>query len=103
MYENIIEKICSDIRIEEENNLVKIVQGYGFNVNKEELEKALLYDRNQYQKGFSDGREDTLNKVIEKIEALHGLDSTNMTKRKLIGRMIFTIEQMKGKAILDEN
>ena len=37
------------------------MQSVGFDVNKEELAKALIYDRNQYEKGCSDG----YNKAIE--------------------------------------
>ena len=37
-----------------EDYCVKAVQQYGFKVDKEELRKALAYDRNQYQTGYED-------------------------------------------------
>ena len=40
----------------EEGYLMECVRNVGFNIDKEELRKALLYDRDQYEKGYSDGR-----------------------------------------------
>lgn len=39
-----------------DNEVVTVVQRFGFDVNKEELTKALQYDRGQYEKGFADGK-----------------------------------------------
>ena len=39
-----------------DDEIVTVVQRFGFDVNKEELTKALLYDRDQYRKGYEDGR-----------------------------------------------
>lgn len=39
-----------------ENTVYKAITKVGVNVNKEELIKALAYDRNQYEKGYADGR-----------------------------------------------
>lgn len=54
-YESPITQIVSDMQMGYENGVLKAVQNVGFNVNKEELTKALLYDREQYQKGYVDG------------------------------------------------
>ena len=59
MYENPIEKIMGEIQsqvIENDENhlLCSVNQSIGYNVNKEELLKALQYDRHQYDKGYSD-------------------------------------------------
>lgn len=60
MYESPItrfaEDIMTDIVKREEGYLVESVHKVGFDINKEELEKALRYDRDQYEKGFADGR-----------------------------------------------
>lgn len=56
MYESPIEVVVGNIRAEWENGIVKAVRGYNVNCDKEELVKALAYDRDQYQKGFADGR-----------------------------------------------
>lgn len=62
-YESPIEMIMTDLRnaiqekmIEDINrNVMETVMSYGINVNEDELRKALLYDRQQYEKGFHDG------------------------------------------------
>lgn len=55
-YESPIEGIVSNVQMNYEDGIIKAVQSVGFNVNKEELAKALMYDRRQYEKGFTDGR-----------------------------------------------
>ena len=39
-----------------DDEIVTVVQRFGFDVNKEELTKALQYDRGQYEKGYADGK-----------------------------------------------
>lgn len=55
-YESPIQTILSDMRLEYEENVVRVVQDVGFDVNKEELAKALSYDRGQYEKGYADAK-----------------------------------------------
>lgn len=55
-YNSPIELIAGNLQTQIENDAVKVVQSYGFNVDKVELEKALNYDRNQYEKGYADAR-----------------------------------------------
>ena len=55
-YQSPIELIQGNLQTQIENNCVKAVQSYGFNVDKEELRKALEYDRNQYDKGYAAAR-----------------------------------------------
>lgn len=55
MYESPIEIIKGAFTTECENGVMTAVQKYGVNVDKEELIKALNYDREQYRKGFEDG------------------------------------------------
>jgi hypothetical protein len=43
------------MRTQFEDNVFKAIQDYGIVVDKEELIKALQYDRGQYEKGFADG------------------------------------------------
>lgn len=64
MYESPVELIFSEIKaelIKRENEvnemIVRAVQGVVPTVTEEELVKALQYDRQQYKKGFWDGRE----------------------------------------------
>lgn len=55
MFESPITQILSEMQTEYENGVLKAVQNVGFHVDKEELEKALAYDRGQYDKGYADG------------------------------------------------
>ena len=68
-YESPITKIYEDIahqlaKQDDENCMYAINQTVGYAVDKEELIKALQYDRNQYQKGYEDAMS-----VIEDIQA----------------------------------
>lgn len=62
MYESpitITERLVNKAREQMENdimnNVLTVTTEYGINVNKDELIKALQYDRNQYNKGYADG------------------------------------------------
>lgn len=55
-YESPIQIVMGEFQTSVEDNCVKAVQNYGFNINKEELRKALQYDRHQYDKGYEDAR-----------------------------------------------
>ena len=56
MYESMIKMIAGQIQSEIENDLmVKVSQTVGYEVDKDELIKALQYDRKQYEKGYNDG------------------------------------------------
>lgn len=51
-YRSPITQFCNTMQTEYENGVLKVVQQYGFDVDKEELTKALAYDRGQYDKGY---------------------------------------------------
>lgn len=59
-YESPIKRIVDDpiyrVTEAEEGYLIECVRHVGFDIDKEELRKALLYDRGQYEKGYSDGQ-----------------------------------------------
>ena len=56
MYESPIDIICSDVQMKLEGEVYKAVQNVGINVDKDELIKALSYDRQQYDKGYADAK-----------------------------------------------
>ena len=56
MWESPIEIIKTDIQTRYEENVMQAVLSCGINVNKEELIKALQYDRQQYKKGYEDAK-----------------------------------------------
>ena len=50
-----------------ENNILKAAQGVGIDVNKDELIKALQYDRDQYDKGYKDGSNNMRKHIISRL------------------------------------
>lgn len=46
----------NQLNIQMENSVIKAVREFGVDVDKEELIKALQYDRNQYSKGYNDAK-----------------------------------------------
>ena len=54
-YQSPIDQIVSEIQTRYEDGVLKAVQNVGFNVDKDELLRALQYDRDQYTKGRADG------------------------------------------------
>ena len=53
-YQSPIEIIYGNLKLETENAIVRAVQQVGINVDKEELQKALAYDRHMYERGRRD-------------------------------------------------
>lgn len=51
-YTSPITLLMNDIEMKMEGDICKAVQSYGIQVDKEELLKALNYDRQQYQKAM---------------------------------------------------
>lgn len=54
MYKSPIEIICTGIEQQFENNILKAIQHYEIQIDKDELIKALNYDRDQYIKGYNE-------------------------------------------------
>lgn len=55
-----IADISTQIREAQDGRLIyEVQQAIGYDIDKEELIKALNYDRDQYQKGYEDGRKDS--------------------------------------------
>ena len=63
MYESPIKIITGQIKTNYEDAIYRAVQNVGINVDKEELLKALQYDRGQYEEGFRDGERHTLRQI----------------------------------------
>ena len=53
-----------------EQTILDAIRKCAVDVNKDELIKALNYDRNQYNKGYVDGVRDVLNKIRNEIDQL---------------------------------
>ena len=71
MYEAPIHLIFDDIKIQLDKNVedcvYSAVQNVGVNVDRDELIRALKYDREQYQSGYRDGQAEVLVSLIEQI------------------------------------
>ena len=59
MYESVIRLISGGIASQLDNEVYRAIERVGVAVDKEELIKALNYDRQQYEKGYADGRADS--------------------------------------------
>ena len=58
MYKSPIEIMQEHMRFQMDDDIYKAVLNYGINVDKEELLRALKYDRLQYDNGYRDGIRD---------------------------------------------
>ena len=54
-YTSPIKLLHTQIQTSIENDVFKVIEKHGIEVDKEELIKALAYDRDQYNKGYKDG------------------------------------------------
>lgn len=82
MYKSPIETIIGEMKMQQEGEICRVVQEVGVNVDKDELIKALQYDREQYDKGYSDGYKDAVKEFAEKLKTeIAGLEvkSPNIT------------------------
>ena len=68
----IYEEVVNDLVRQKENHVMATIRQY-VDVDKDELIRALQYDRNQYEKGFEDGyvkgRADFAEKIQEILNA----------------------------------
>lgn len=55
-YESPIRIIEGKLTTRIEDDIMTVVKSYGIEVDKAELERALRYDREQYEKGYRDGK-----------------------------------------------
>ena len=77
MWESPIQMITNDIvkNIEQKQGvwLMESVHRAGFNIDKDELMKALNYDRGQYEKGYADGRLARDSEIVRCKDCIHGI------------------------------
>lgn len=86
MYESPIEIIQTQMQMQMDEGILKAVQGVGIDVNKEELIKALAYDREQYSKGYKDGVKEFVEML--KKEAVTKCDWDNCVDVEDIDRLV---------------
>ena len=85
-YQSPIEVIIGQMRFEQEKRLegevFKAIQDVGVTVDKDELIKALQYDRDQYCRGFTDGCRGDIDKMCQEVKA----DTIQKMKERLAMR-----------------
>lgn len=68
MYKSPIEVFLADIQHQisekQDEQIYNAIVSVGINVDKDELIRALQYDRNQYNKGYADGRRDAMDELV---------------------------------------
>ena len=69
----ITDDIIKDIVQKQDELIVKAVHRVGFNIDKYELMKALNYDREQYEKGYADGRRARDSEIVRCKDCIHGI------------------------------
>ena len=67
MYKSPIEVYQSEMETYMEGEILKAVMNVGVHVDKEELLKALKYDRDQYSKGYADGIREFTERIVEQL------------------------------------
>lgn len=72
MYESPINLVVQGIETQmvqkEEQMILEAIRKCDVVVDKDELIKAINYDRNQYSKGYKDGVNDVLDKIMAEID-----------------------------------
>lgn len=67
-YESPIELLVTDIQHQivqqQDEQIYQAVMSFIPNINREELLKALAYDRDQYNRGYDDGRQDAQDELV---------------------------------------
>ena len=75
----VYEDVAREIVLEKENHIMQTIRQY-VDVDKDELIRALNYDRNQYEKGFEDGylkgRADFAEKIQEILKEFRDVGNT---------------------------
>ena len=95
MYESPIELITADIQSSIskrlDNDIYQAVVATGVNVDKDELIRALKYDREQYEQGYKDGYAEGMNAMKNKIkeileEVLFGTEFIDILHKEMAGK-----------------
>ena len=69
MWESPVNVIYGEMQTQIEGDIYKAIQNVGIDVDKEELLKALQYDRHQYEKGYADAFDELINQLDAEVES----------------------------------
>lgn len=73
-YESPIKQFVSEMQTTYENDAIKVIQNFGFDIDKNELAKALAYDRKQYEIGYQQGKADGAREFAEYMKNVAHID-----------------------------
>lgn len=83
-YKSPIEIAMGQFRLEQEKlidgEVMKAIQDYGITIDKDELIRALQYDRDQYRKGYEDGKAYAVREMSEMFKSVCVADLMGVTK-----------------------
>ena len=86
MYDSPINVIYGELqtKVEKdlENHIFESVQSVGVMVDKDELIKALQYDRQQYEKGLADGKREFAIYMLGRIAAIEMMSGIDLVSLK---------------------
>lgn len=104
-YESPINIIFKDLGTEIDGLVVTATQEVGVTVNKEELLKALMYDRDQYNKGRADGlKAATIDELVAELKSrliTTNLEYVRTLNEKELTRFIFDVMLVIGRRYAD--
>jgi hypothetical protein len=92
MWESPIRLIEQEMQMQLEGDVMKAVQNVGVTVDKEELLRALQYDREQYYRGYNDAIKEFAEEIKRYIAVEYGLTDISL------GYIDMLAERMKGGA-----
>ncbi|MBR2551043.1 MAG: hypothetical protein IKE92_13705 [Clostridiales bacterium] len=90
MYESPIKIIYNNVEERFENGILKAVQQADIIVDREELVKALQYDRDSYRRGYMDG-------------VTHENEKWTMRWHEVINLAPWKVDEMMGREEEDDN
>ena len=70
-YEPVVKIVTSDLQTRMDDAVMKAVYRLGIDVDREELIRAINYDRNQYDKGFSNGYQAAMRNIVRCKDCKH--------------------------------
>ena len=101
MYLSPINKMYADIteqmmKQEEDRIMYTVKQTVGYDVDKNELIRALQYDRQQYDKGYKDAQAEAQKKVMDALAqiSLKEYESDNIQYKKAINDSLDVIKKI---------
>jgi hypothetical protein len=95
MWESPVNVMMGELQTQIEGEIFKAIQNVGIVVDKEELIKAMQYDRDQYDKGYKDGYADAIDDFTAKLIK----HISNVPGKRIGGGNVFVIaDEMKGGA-----